>query len=270
MQAADAAPSSSVQEAAPKSSARKPPGRMAPLDKAIEHYHSRIPPSSLRRWHENIREFCMQASVSGVITTGSGCAGCDIFSHVVTHVTEYWRSNFVLPQLGKVQNVLCSEIHEDKQKFLNAEFDISLLVPDINQFHDLKVQNVAPLADGLAFLPHVAMYGAGFSCVDLSKMNRGRKELKGGVSQKSGKTGTTLDACSAYIVKAQPLASFLECVPEMDQDFTDIDGTITNGSDIVEARLEAENFTMSVILPWIWPSSHCWLPFVLLHSWLSS
>ena len=77
-------------------------------------------------------------------------------------------------------------------------------------------------------------------------MNRGRKELKGVVSQKSGKTGTTLDACCAYIVKARPLASFLECVPEMDQDFTDIDGTITNGSDIVEARLEAENFTVII------------------------
>ena len=114
VQAADAAPSSSVQEAAPKSSVRGPPGRRAPLDKAIAHYHSRIPPSTLRRWHENIREFCMQASVSGVIKTGSGCTGCDIFSHVVTHVTEYWRSNFALPQLGEVQNVLCSEIHEEK------------------------------------------------------------------------------------------------------------------------------------------------------------
>ena len=246
VQAADAAPSSSVQEAAPKSSVRGPPGRRAPLDKAIAHYHSRIPLSTLRRWHENIREFCMQASVSGVIKTGSGCTGCDIFSHVVTHVTEYWRSNFVLPQLGEVQNVLCSEIHEEKQKILNAEFNISLLVPDICQFHDAKVQNVAPHGDGLEFLPHVGVYGAGFCCTDLSKMNRGRKDLKGVVSQRSGKTGTTLDACIIYIVKARPLASFLECVPEMDQDFQDLDGSITNGSDIVEARLESDNFTVLV------------------------
>ena len=203
-----------------------------PLVRAIGHYYSKIPPSTLRRWHDQLQQFCVAVTNDSVVTVGSGCTGCDIFAHVIGLIVQHWRSNFD-SQIGALQFVLHCEKHPEKPQFLAEEFDISLLVPDIEQFHDHKVQNV--VTGQMDYLPHTSIYvGGGFSCTDISKQNISRKNNKSNVAKKTGTTGTTLEACPVYIIKAKPRMSWLECVPEMDQEMLQEDGTYLSGSKVVE------------------------------------
>ena len=135
--------------------------------------------------------------------------------------------------------------HEDRQNFLAQEFDVTMMCPDIRDFHKPKVQN--SVTGQLEYLPQVSIFGSVLSCIDLSKQNMKRKHNKANVANFSCTTGETLESSLIYIIKYRPRISFLESVPEMDNDFEQEDGSITSGSEVVVERLEAENFTVLIL-----------------------
>ena len=223
----------------------EPPIPLIPIDEAIDHYHKHIPSASLKTWHENLRSFAKHITRADMVPFGTACTGTDIFAKVMEKLFLYWRLTFGL-SIGHLHAVLHSEQNPKKQHFLCCEFDVQLMVPDCEMFHDRKVYNTVTGDDEL--LPETSLYGAGFCCTDISKMNSQRKRNANNVRDKTGKTGTTLEASLTYIETQRPPLAILECVPEMENIHEDDDGSKADSdSDKVVARLEAKQFTVLVV-----------------------
>ena len=150
----------------------EPPIPLIPIDEAIDHYNKHIPSASLKTWHENLRSFAKHITRADMVPFGTACTGTDIFAKVMEKLFLYWRLTFGL-SIGHLHAVLHSEQNPKKQHFLCCEFDVQLMVPDCEMFHDRKVYNTVTGDDEL--LPETSLYGAGFCCTDISKMNSQRK-----------------------------------------------------------------------------------------------
>ena len=130
-----------------------------------------------------------------MVKVGTGSTGCDIFAHILTKLGDYWRGNFLV-DLGCLQIVFHCETKADTQHFLAQEFDVTMMCPDIKDFHKPKVQNSA--TGQLEYLLQGSIFGSGFSCIDLSKQNMMRKHNKANVANFSGTTGETLRSSLIY------------------------------------------------------------------------
>ena len=65
-----------------------------PLDRAIKHDHSKIPPSTLRRWHAHMKSFSKAGNVASEVAVGTRCTGCGIFTHVLLKLVEFLTASF--------------------------------------------------------------------------------------------------------------------------------------------------------------------------------
>ena len=94
-----------------------PPPPPAPIDEAIDDYHTRIPPACLSSWHASLRSFASALTALDMVPFGTACTGTDIFAKVMEKLFLYWRQMFGL-QIGHLQAVLHSEKSVQKQQFL--------------------------------------------------------------------------------------------------------------------------------------------------------
>lgn len=190
-----------------------------------------------------MRAFCSAVTTSSMVSFGTACTGTDIFAKVFSRLIDYWRLNFAAP-IGHLQVVMHCEKNPQKQHFLVSEFDVTLMIPDMQMFSQKKVYNT--VTGNSEHLPEVAVFGTGFCCTDISKQNSTRKHNKNNVREKTGNTGCTLEAGLSYIETHRPRLSVLECVPEMENAQEMEDGSYSSDSQMVVTRLEEKEFTVII------------------------
>jgi site-specific DNA-cytosine methylase len=137
------------------------------------------------------------------LRVGTMCSGTDspiLAMNAIAKALEGRQGGF------EVQHCFSCEIDKDKQLFLRKNFAFDALFNDVCELGDetahdeLSGQRVA-VPTGLDIII------AGFSCKDLSGMNRFRKNL-----EEMGTSGTTLQGCLDYILRHRPRIAIFENV----------------------------------------------------------
>jgi site-specific DNA-cytosine methylase len=213
--------------------------------RAVKDYHRNMPKQFLLQWLTNLRSFLHGVQVDGQLMIGSGCSGTDIWGHCLVALLCYWGSEFGL-DVTKVTHGFAAENVPEKQAFLQAQFDLKVLVGDVEQLKDLRVMDVK--TQSTTVLPWVATFGSGFACKGNSKQNTKRKDNKGCIRKGETVSGKTFEATRAYICRARPYISFLENVPEI-QEKGDCEDTGLAESDLkyIIESFEAEGFVVIAV-----------------------
>lgn len=137
------------------------------------------------------------------LRVGTMCSGTDspiLAMNAIAKALEGRQGAF------EVQHCFSCEIDKDKQLFLRKNFAFDALFNDVCELGDetahdeLSGQRVA-VPTGLDIII------AGFSCKDLSGMNRFKKSL-----EEMGTSGTTLQGCLDYILRHRPRIAIFENV----------------------------------------------------------
>ena len=180
----------------------------------MRDYHRKMPAEFLLQWLTNLRSFLNGVQVDGRLMIGSGCSGTDVWGHCLAALLRFWESEFGVEVTG-VTHAFAAEIATDKQAFLQSQFDVKVLVSDVDQLKELNVMDEQTKTTKV--LPWVATFGAGFACKGNSKQNVNRKQNKGCIRKGLTVSGKTFEAIRAYIVRTRPHISFLENVPQIDE-----------------------------------------------------
>ena len=146
-----------------------------------------------------------------VFPMGSACSGCDI-----TMVAWEVFFDMLARELGlrlRVSHAFACEIHSTKRRFLHSQFDLQMLIPNVNMLGGRRAQCV--LHNGLSiFVPWVFAFQTGFSCKSRSTQSSKSSTHKHCIQtgQMDAETCYTWSHVWSYIKRALPMVVILENV----------------------------------------------------------
>ena len=133
------------------------------------------------------------------LTLGTMCSGTDVGAEAIACLVEVACKEL---EVGAVsyRNMFACEITPYKQKFLKAFATPEAIFDDVTKFGENICFDVK--SGGKKVVRPVSTILAGFSCTDVSHMNKRSQEARDCVQDKSLRTGSTMDGISKYIEQA--------------------------------------------------------------------
>ena len=210
--------------------------RRSPLARAIAQYHAAIPRRVVPAWLANAQQFMKGFECA------SGCSGTDIWLKGLAEMLDFWQSEFGVG-LGEdgLRSLFVAENDISRQNFLTEQFQVSLLIADVEQFGNARCWN--EITSASEHTPWPSVFGAGISCKPHSRENNNRKKNKGCIAAGELSAGHTFKYVLAFLKKARPKISFLETVPGVEQEVEDEDGAIgESDAQYMQRELEGAGF----------------------------
>lgn len=211
------------------------------LERFIVDIHDKIPVRARMQWTANLKETIDVIAPAGLMTTGSGCSGTDIYRHGLEKLCDHWGTELDIV-VSKVVTALAAEKDEGKRDFLDTQHPIELLLTNTELFHHIKAPDSR--SGKIAILPRVDPFHMGFSCTGLTRISTKRVENKGCVRAGEKQTGMTFSDAFKYIERFRPRLSFLENVQEIENLYASEDGAFKSDKDFVITKFEEISFTV--------------------------
>ena len=109
------------------------------LKQYVRDMHDLIPLGYNIRWVENLKRMVTKLlHDDGLITVGDGCSGTSIWMKGLEALQHHWKFEYGV-QAVKFEQLLASEIEEDKRQFLHDQHNIHILSADVEEFYANKV-----------------------------------------------------------------------------------------------------------------------------------
>jgi len=190
-----------------------------------------MPRRVLPAWLANAQQFMMGFECA------SGCSGTDIWLKGLAEMFDFWQSEFGFgPGEDGLRSLFVAENDPSRQNFLKEQFQISLLIADVEQFGNARCWN--EITSASQHIPWPSVFGAGISCKPHSRENALRPKRQGELSARH-----TFQYVFAFLKKARPKISFLETVSDVEQEVEDEDGAIgESDAQYMQRELEGAGF----------------------------